>query len=120
MVRTDAPRGFKWVDIDETTDDQINWLTAKCEGVYLAYPVPLDKGCIPFTPVTNAEQTDVIVDRERIWTRTTDEGEDDPSCLWRAEIPYQSVAVGPNRKVAALRCFLIQRLGQRALVPDDL
>lgn len=61
-----------------------------------------------------------LIESEGIWTRTTDEGEDDPSCKWRAELPYQAVEVGPTLLIAACRCYVASKLGDEVEVPDGL
>ena len=85
------------------------------------YMAPCIKGrTLLFQPSTDPAQAYQIIERERIWTRTTDEGEDDPACLWRAEISYQEVEVGPTPLIAAMRCFVALKFGDTVEVPDEL
>ncbi len=73
-----------------------------------------------YNPSTNPAQGQPIQEEARIWLRTTDEGGDDPSCLWRAELPYRAVEVGPTAMIAGMRCFVSSELGEVVEIPDAL
>ncbi len=73
-----------------------------------------------FSPSSDWAQGGPIIEREQIWIRTTDEGEDDPDCKWRAEQPYIAVEIGPTPLIAAMRCFVASKLGDEVGVPKEL
>lgn len=105
----------------ELTGAALDWAVAKCEGHYLP---PIDA----YTDVwlsqrrfsTDWAQGGPIIEREGIWTRTTDEGEDDPDCKWRAELPYRAVEVGATPLIAAMRCYVASKLGDDVAIPEEL
>ena len=101
---------------NELTGHALNWAVAKCEGGVG------DNQLIGawYTPSTDWSQGGPIIEREGVWTRTTDEGEDDPSCKWRAELPYLAVEVGPTPLIAAMRCYVASKLGDEIEIPKEL
>jgi hypothetical protein len=121
---------MKTIKVSESTGAALDWLVAKCEGInplirhYKTKPGAAlysnGGATIPLEYSANWAQGGPIKERERIWTRTTDEGEDDPECLWRAELPYRAVEVGPTELVAAMRCYVTSKLGEKAEIPEEL
>jgi hypothetical protein len=120
----------------ELTGTALDWAVAKCGGYFDEQPEYWESpaGAKHFLAMRNADGHGVhwthastdwaeggpIIDREGIWTRTTDEGEDDPSCKWRAELPYRTVEVGPTPLIAAMRGYVASKLGDNIDIPEEL
>lgn len=100
---------MKTINVSQAEGPVLDWLVCKALGIrYIGGYAKSWRHCGP------------IIEREGIWTRTTDEGEEDPSCLWRAELPYLAVGVGPTLLIAAMRCFCCSKLGETVEVPEEL
>ena len=106
------------IKVSELTDRQIDWLVAKCEGVYLAFPVPLDKGCTPFQPSTDWAQGGPLIEREKINVEFSEtDTSDEPWAAWRHNIRFR---FGPTSLIAAMRCYVASKLGDEVDIPEEL
>jgi hypothetical protein len=110
------------IKTSELTGHALDWAVEKAQNTPVSdldlVKLVLTMDC--YKRSTDWAQGGPIIEREGIWTRTTDEGEDDPSCLWRAELPYRAVEVGPTQLIAAMRCYVASELGDEVDVPDEL
>jgi hypothetical protein len=103
--------------VSDTTTNQLNWLVAKCEGHNISTE---DLRYQQFQYSTDWTQGGPIIGREHIelryhavivagiWYRDGIGGE----CTYKA--------IGPTPLIAAMRCFVISKLGEEVEVPDDL
>ena len=119
------------IKTNELIDLALDWAVSWCEG-RCTDMLPIDddqpygesfwvlEGNTDHMYSTRWNAGGPILDREGIWTRTIDEGEDDPSCKWRAVLPYRTVEVGPTPLIAAMRCYVASKLGDDVEIPAEL
>lgn len=108
----------------------LDWAVAQCEEKWTTVAsfgigpeithIVLGTSKVIYSPSTNWAQGGPISERGGIWAHTTNEGVEDPSCLWRAELPYIAVEVGPTELIAKMRCFVASKLGDSVEIPDEL
>lgn len=111
---------MKTIKISEATERQLDWLVAKCLGeredepldpltwLYTAKPT----GCWDFC--TNWVLGGQIIEREgiSIYRMASD---------WSAAYnPSGATQDGPTPLIAVMRCYVADRLGDTAEVPDEL
>ena len=110
----------------DLTGPALDWAVAKCEGrafeaveSFMAYH---DDGEMRFS--TNWSQGGPIIERERI--QTTPRGE--TTDLWEA-IVFDNIFMddgsdcfqtGPTPLIAAMRCYVASRLGDKVEIPEEL
>lgn len=110
------------IKVSNTTPNQINWLVAKCLGfnaealVQLAKKAPgKDYGCFLTKYSTNWSFGGPIIERECIELHTYS-ANDDGVVTWRAN-DYMD---GHTPLIAAMRCFVVSKLGDEVEVPEEL
>ena len=119
----------------ELTGHALNWAVAKCEGGDCLWydtiathwmtlngkDIALSKGWAQsFTPSTNWAQGGPIIEREGINIGTID-ALNGP--YWEAHMPYgmsDDFADGPTPLIAAMRCYVISKLGDEVEIPENL
>lgn len=122
------------IKTSEAEGAALNWLVAKCEGyeegVYMHAPViridvkgkatgltvPINREYVWFSPSTDWAQGGPIIAREKIATQ-----------FWVSEDSWEALikggffaSYGPTPLVAAMRCFVVSKLGDEVEVPDEL
>lgn len=103
------------------TGAALDWAVAKCEGIdYMKDDVRF-RGAYARKYSTDWAQGGPIIEREKIgfWAYTLDEeGNENPG--WYAETFAGSVATGPTPLLAAMRCYVISKLGYEVELPEEL
>ena len=92
----------------------LDWAVAKCEG--LVNEDGLDVGFIrdgAFIPSTDWLQGGPIIELEKMTLEWT--GED-----WMAYIRHDEEYFGPTPLIAAMRCYVVSKMGDEVEVPSDL
>lgn len=132
------------IKVAEATNIQLDWLVAKAEGnLYPIGDIRLLDGNVfsieagdyersdrwqQYSPSTDWEQGGPIIEREKIevtpplpdWCRK------DNDLDWMAtSMPHDyegvtTLEVGPTPLIAAMRCFVVSKLGEEVEVPDGL
>ncbi len=106
------------------TGAALDWAVAKCEGIVWEQG-DLDAGEYGpgFAPATDWEQGGPIIEREKIAVRF------EPECHWLFAPPeatwlanYNGVGEwhGPTPLIAAMRCYVASKLGDKVDVPEEL
>jgi hypothetical protein len=95
----------------ELTGAALDWAVANCEGLIKG----LEHG---YAPSSNWEQGGAIIQRE--WINITNQDD-----VWTAEtaddVPDGYVTMqGETPLVAAMRCYVAQRIGDEIEVPEEL
>ena len=117
----------------ELTGAALDWAVAKCEGrkpsCYTGIVRATAHPDFPDSPpifgpelnyLTDWAQGGPIIERERI---SIEDCQDGAGLYWEAtriEPPAVSEARGPTPLVAAMRCYVISKLGDEVEVPDEL
>lgn len=98
------------INVKDATGDVLDWLVAKCEGVVLEHGLTDDERYS-----TNPAQGHPIIERERISSIHTffPEG-------WECRNDVNAFARGPTALIAAMRCYVVSKLGYEVEVPDEL
>ena len=124
---------MKTIKVAEATERQLDWLVAKCEGLELHRNALLDgqikegwwvsgyyidpNNWIPLSLLnysTNWSQGGQVIEREgiSIYRMASD---------WSAAYnPSGAAQDGPTPLIAAMRCYVADRLGDAAEVPEEL
>ena len=120
------------IKVSEATGAQLNWMVAKCEGVETVVNMQADGtqylwrrdnrpllGNRLYAPTTDWAQGGPIIERERINLRASGAGD------WVASThdlphPERLVQQGDTPLIAAMRCFVVSKLGDEVEVPDEL
>jgi hypothetical protein len=108
----------------ELTGAALDWAVARCEGIVWEQG-DLDAGEYGpgFAPATDWEQGGPIIEREKIAVRF------EPECHWLFAPPeatwlanYNGVGEwhGPTPLIAAMRCYVASKLGDKVDVPEEL
>ena len=113
------------IKVSETTNIQLDWLVAKCEdlqplhnySVTVPHPYYEDYD-FGFTPSEDWSQGGPIIEREKIsirqWTNVP---------IVHAYMPVDDAewsSDGESPLIAAMRCFVVSKLGDEVEVPDEL
>jgi hypothetical protein len=115
----------------ESTKAVLNWAVAKCEGAtdewssdepFFWDGVPcirIGGHDVNYRPSTDWEQGGLLIEREGIEICRLNSGE------WRGQLYEQGIdkmhrEYGPTPLIAAMRCFVVSKLGDEVNVPDDL
>ena len=135
------------IEVSEATANQLNWLVSKCEGVIVEGRTILrtnlcDSGnnWMVYSPSSAWSQGGEIIDRENISIiRCDDFGNVDtykPIPLWGAtygikhyhdgneyseshyDIGESDVVYGQTALIAAMRCYVLAKLGHEVEIPD--
>ena len=132
---------MKTIKISETTNLQLDWLVAKCEGknavlhddditrcIVVAAPSGVYKGV--WRPTTNWSQGGPIIEREGIDVQQLFgggcEGSFSQPVGWQAKRYIAGGSInppyfnGPTPLIAAMRCYVASKLGENAEVPEEL
>jgi hypothetical protein len=121
------------IKVSAAEPEQLDWLVAKCEGYSPVYTAP-DKQAGPLflqkaagiTHLselkfsTDWNQGGPIIDRERIATLCPVSGD-----FWDARDTKMFTMNpvywrGPTPLIAAMRCYVVSKLGEEVEVPDEL
>ena len=112
----------------ELTDAALDWAVAKAEGMEIDGPTVItrefywdDDGLqwvVEWEPTTNWTQGGPIIERERISVisdfHEIEEG-------WLAESYQDNIQqFGPTPLIAAMRCYVMSRLGDEIEIPQEL
>ena len=113
----------------ELTGAALDWAVAKIEQEWtdedrwyntLGYVDTGDVDDEPYYPSTNWAQGGPIIEREGINIGTID-ALNGP--YWEAHMPYgmsDDFADGPTPLIAAMRCYVISKLGDEVEIPENL
>ena len=114
---------MKQIKVCEATGLVLDWLVAKCEG-YDTVLTPardvliLRKGVADyFDPHRNWGWGGPILEREGLLIRPQPGNSWDS---WKHGVDEPGYSIGPTPLIAAMRCYLVSRLGETAEVPDEL
>lgn len=120
------------IKVSETTNNQIDWLVAKCEGFsYEAYEYTRNKWAkglhIPdhWKPSENWSQSGPIIDRMfseglRIHNAEHVTGVHNSNLIAASLKGSEWFHFGPTLSIAAMRCYIASRMGDNVEVPDNL
>lgn len=100
----------------ELTGAALDWAVAKCEGIDLFETEGWfysDGKRAPFRPSTKWEQGGPIIERERIELKPTYAG-------WAAFLGNKTFANGPTSLIAAMRCYVANKIGDEVAIPEEL
>lgn len=118
-----ASTGSTLVKVAEATELQINWLVAKCEWVQWTFETAtVDEIIQDCHYCTDWEQGGPIKEREKIGTNWVVSNYLNLDGCWSAHIPQRNgrIIYAQTELVAAMRCYLISKLGETAEVPSEL
>ncbi len=108
------------IKVSEATPSQINYLVAKIEGVkftlaqvYGLWSVVSEYNYRLYEPATDWAQGGPIIEREGI-TLTHQQTQ------WVAQTDDDVFAYGPTPLIAAMRCYVVSKLGDTVDVPEEL
>ena len=111
----------------ELTGASLDWAVAKCEGFYpftddISWIIEWEGQYISLPQYsTNWAQGGVIIERE--WLDITPwPNESDEDLRWQC-VQHDSidrVAFGPTPLIAAMRCYVMSRLGDEVDIPEGL
>ena len=111
---------MKTIKVSEATEQQLDWLVAKCEGYDAAFTsagdviISREEVTDYFDPHRNWGWIGPIIEREgiSIYRMTSD---------WSATYnPSGATQDGPTPLIAAIRCYVSSCLGSECKVPDEL
>lgn len=129
------------IKTSELTGHALDWAVAVCEGcgenTYMRninickdvrgrasmLQVPIQRTYVRWSPSTDHAQGGLIMDREFMDTVWQAGGRGD---LWTAyandtdEANNSICADGPTRLIAAMRCYVVSKLGDEVEVPEEL
>ena len=97
----------------ELTGAALDWALAKCEGVKLNEGNTLSNDCDFYTPSTDWAQGGPIIEREKITLEWTGEN-------WCAYIRHDEEEFGTTPLIAAMRCYVANKLGDDVEIPEEL
>ena len=116
------------IKLSESTNKQLDWLVAKCENTQVEYvnmayfgkvlvctkSMDLGSGNSYYDPSANWELAGPIIERE--WISVWQVGKN----YWKADISGLHSCDGNTARIAAMRCYVLSKLGSEVEVPDDL
>ena len=108
------------IKTSELSEAALNWAVAKCEGKNPGYEYTMLEtvvlvGMNPYEPSTDWAQGGPIIEREGIELLCETLG-----FRWVA-MPQKGIEWrGPTPLVAAMRCYVASKLGEKVEVPDEL
>ena len=109
------------------TGAALRWSVAKCEGLNafdglgVAYiPDPRQPHFnMAFEPSTNWSQGGPIIEREQILIQP-EIGKEGCANAWNAISMRDTEAYGPTPLVAAMRCYVVSKLGDEVEIPKEI
>lgn len=112
------------VKVSEATGPVLDYMVAVCKGeTEVVRFSAWSSSQHYFAPSRRWAQAGPIIERERIDVLGMVEG---PSGDWTASIPrpnhvgWRFIAKGPTPLIAAMRCYVVSKLGDEVEVPDEL
>ena len=118
---------MKTIEVAKATGITLNWMVAKCEGKVVnqrhrAYQGLIKGmwGAIRYKPSTDWSQGGPIIGRERI---SLDQFKGHPCRAYLGTpVRYEHAMFAPEGEplIAAMRCYVASKLGERVEVPEDL
>ena len=113
---------FELMKTSELTGAALDWAVAKCVGgnIRTENGVFLNQGdgYEYFTPSTNWSQAGPIIEREKMAIMLCESDGD-----WLADLSGTDkvfTASGPTPLIAAMRCYVVSKLGDEVEVPKEL
>lgn len=99
----------------------LDWAVAKCEGIevhnasnlYVYTHCDEEGSQYAYEPSKRWEQGGPIIERERIELKPTYAG-------WAAFLGNKTFANGPTSLIAAMRCYVANKIGDEVEIPDEL
>lgn len=128
----DRQMAMKQIKVSEATGIVLDWLVARLENPewwddgYMdgdpRYALKTDDGGV-YSPSTNWAQGGPIIERETINTEKSPTHTGWFAAQWRS--PYEAAvkrvyADGPTPLIAAMRCYVVFKLGEEVEVPEEL
>ena len=96
------------IKVSEATPVHLDWMVARCEGAYLP---------APYSYSTNWLFGGPIIEREDLSVWRAYAGLDG----WRSESgKVFATGWGPTPLIAAMRCYVVSKLGDEVDVPEEL
>ncbi len=114
---------MKTIKVSELSGAALDWAVAKCEGVGFCITRPdlLAQGIVsPLPYSTDWTQSGPIIEREEItvcWQGATWVGS---KFNVRVTDEYEFHQTGPTLLIAAMRCYVASKLGDKVEVPEEL
>lgn len=107
----------------ELQGSALDWAVAKCEGInYEVIDGGLDWHCPDYSTIW--ADGGPLIEREKIgvwWaTHYIDEDGVEYGNHWYAETAEGLVGDGPTPLIAAMRCYVVSKLGDEVEVPDEI
>lgn len=120
------------IKVSEATEIQIDWLVAKCLGYTCYEHDPIDGKVFRKTPegftadlriednsfCYDWAQGGPIIEREKVGTWPAERI--DKEGLWGARMLNTYINYGPTPLIAAMRCYVVSKLGEEVEVPSEL
>ena len=97
------------IKVSEATPVQLDWMVAKCEGAYLPAPYSYSTNWLFGGPLIEREGINTYQMQDGTWQANLDYGMTDELIYW-----------GPTPLIAAMRCFVVSKLGDEVDVPEEL
>lgn len=130
----------KKIKVSEATNIQLDWLVAKCAAqannhsyvitpagkLFINSPLKRPDRLGAYFPSTNWSQGGPIIERERINLNQFQVHKGSVSnYFWEATSGYEDepnyqIVYGPTLLIAAMRCYVISKLGAEVKVPDEI
>jgi hypothetical protein len=123
------------METSELTGAALDWAVARCEGLLCfgyrtdgkRFAVEDSDGQVEgFMPATDWAQGGPIIEREGI-SLTSYLDEEDPYWIGSVECQYKNFNAtayyeeyGPTPLIAAMRCYVVSKLGDTIDIPDEL
>jgi len=122
------------MNTSELTGAALDWAVARCEsltvsidgGMVRLIGQPFDRHYDFWEPSTDWEQGGPIIEREGI-SLTSYLDEEDPYWIGSVECRYKDFNAtayyeeyGPTPLIAAMRCYVVSKLGDTIDIPDEL
>lgn len=112
------------VKVSEVKDKALNWLVAKCEAQrnepndpdWLAWLVPAPSMLKRYCPSTDWSQGGPLIEREHICLAHDCLADETGWCAFSLE----PISYGPTPLIAAMRCYVVNNLGNEVEVPEEL
>ena len=123
------------IKVSEATEVQLDWMVCKAAGMFAAYPkVGVGKKFLALHqgnsakyihPSTDWSQGGPIIEREFMDVEVTPMGAEKKAYdVWRAWHPSPDADAacecGPTPLIAAMRCYVASKLGDKVDVPEEL
>ncbi len=112
--------------VSEASGPALNWMVAKALGKRPSMFIFQQTGkmAAEHNYTTDPAQGDLIIDRDGIATSRQDDDHGNKysgKARWWAQMNCRvHTAYGPTRLIAAMRCYVVSKLGEEVEVPDEL